>query len=48
MRDNVYQHGSKFTADEIIMRATGEPLSIDPYLRYLTTKYGALYSLPAL
>jgi carboxypeptidase Taq len=40
---NVYQHGRKFTADEIIERATGRPLSIEPYIRYLRTKYGELY-----
>ena len=40
---NVYQHGRKFTADEIIERATGQPLSIEPYIRYLRTKYGELY-----
>jgi carboxypeptidase Taq len=45
LTQNVYQHGSKFTANEIIERATGQPLSIDPYIRYLRTKYGELYSL---
>ena len=44
-RENVYQHGSKFTANEIIERATGRPLSIEPYIRYLRTKYGELYPL---
>ncbi len=42
---NVYQHGSKFTANEIIERATGQSLSIAPYIQYLTTKYGELYAL---
>jgi carboxypeptidase Taq len=43
--DNVYQHGSKFTASELIERVTGGPLSIEPYLNYLKTKYGELYKL---
>jgi carboxypeptidase Taq len=45
LTQNVYQHGSKFTANEVIERATGQPLSIDPYIHYLRTKYGELYSL---
>ena len=33
------------TADELIMRVTGSPLTIAPYLRYLRGKYGELYNL---
>lgn len=43
--DNVYQHGSKFTASELIEKVTGGPLSIEPYLAYLRSKYGELYKL---
>jgi len=39
----VYVSGRKFTAAELIQRATGQPLTIEPYLRYLRQKYGALY-----
>lgn len=45
LRENIYRHGSKFTASEIIERATGSPLIIEPYINYLKTKYGALYTL---
>jgi carboxypeptidase Taq len=45
MRDNIYTHGSKFTADELTEKVTGGPLRIDPYIDYLRTKYGELYSL---
>ena len=45
LKDNLYQYGSKYTAPEIIERATGTPLSIDPYIAYLRTKYGELYDL---
>jgi carboxypeptidase Taq len=45
LTQNVYRHGRKFTAPELVERATGEPLSIKPYLSYLKTKYGALYGL---
>ncbi|HEX9092335.1 MAG TPA: carboxypeptidase M32, partial [Anaerolineales bacterium] len=43
--DNVYQHGSKFTPNELIKRVTGGPLSVEPYLAYLRSKYGELYKL---
>ena len=45
LRDNIYQHGRKFTAAELVERVTGRPMSIDPYIRYLETKYGELYRL---
>jgi carboxypeptidase Taq len=43
LKENIYQHGSKFTANEIVKRATGQELTIEPYIRYLRTKYGELY-----
>lgn len=43
--DNIYQHGSKFTTNELIEKVTGGPLSIEPYLAYLRLKYGELYKL---
>ena len=45
LRENIYQHGSKFTAAELVERVTGGPLTIEPYIDYLTKKYGALYTL---
>ncbi len=45
LRENVYQHGAKFTADELVERATGSPMSIEPYLDYLWRKYQPLYGL---
>jgi carboxypeptidase Taq len=45
LTERIYRHGRKFTAPEIVERATGGPLSIAPYLGYLGRKYGALYSL---
>jgi carboxypeptidase Taq len=43
--ENIYQHGRKYTAPELIERATGSPLTIEPYIKYLKTKYGELYKL---
>jgi carboxypeptidase Taq len=45
LRENIYQHGRKFTADELVERITGGPLRIAPYIRYLKAKYGDLYEL---
>jgi carboxypeptidase Taq len=42
---NVYRHGRKFGVHELIERATGGPMRIEPYMAYLTTKYGELYDL---
>ncbi|TCS95830.1 carboxypeptidase M32 [Hazenella coriacea] len=43
LQENIYRHGSKFTAEEIIQRATGSDLTIQPYMNYLQAKYGELY-----
>lgn len=45
LKTNIYQHGSKFTAPELIERVTGGPLRIEPYIHYLRTKYGSLHNL---
>jgi carboxypeptidase Taq len=45
LRENIYRHGSKFTAPEIVERASGSALTIEPYINYLKTKYGKLYTL---
>jgi carboxypeptidase Taq len=45
LQENIYQHGSKFTAAELIERVTGGPLSIEPYIGYLRRKYGELYAI---
>ncbi|WP_250124181.1 carboxypeptidase M32 [Chroococcidiopsis sp. CCMEE 29] len=45
LKQNIYQHGRKYTAAEIVERVTGSPLRIDPFIRYVERKYGELYSL---
>ena len=45
LRENLYRHGRKFTPDELVQRATGGPMSIEPYMAYLRGKYGELYRL---
>lgn len=39
MKHNIYQYGSKYTANELIQRVTGGPLTIDPYVAYLRGKF---------
>jgi len=45
LKENIYQHGRKFTAVEITERVTGQPLTIEPYIAYLRQKFGELYRL---
>ncbi|MEI6084791.1 MAG: carboxypeptidase M32 [Verrucomicrobiota bacterium] len=45
LRENIYRHGRKYTAAELLQRATGQPMTIAPYVRYLRQKYGELYQL---
>jgi carboxypeptidase Taq len=42
---NIYTHGRARTPDELVLEATGSPLSIAPYVAYLRDKYGPLYGL---
>ncbi|MGB5049256.1 MAG: carboxypeptidase M32, partial [Caldilineaceae bacterium] len=45
LTENIYRHGAKFTADEVVRQATGARLAIAPYMAYLHSKYDALYNL---
>lgn len=45
LRDHVYCHGSKYTSDSLLERATGKPLDAELYVAYLKRKFGALYGL---
>jgi carboxypeptidase Taq len=43
LREHVHRHGRKFSAPEVVERATGRPIEVGPYVRYLTSKFRALY-----
>ncbi|NDJ78666.1 MAG: carboxypeptidase M32 [Chloroflexi bacterium] len=45
LRENIYQHGRKYDPADLVARVTGQPLTIAPYINYLRTKYGELYTL---
>jgi carboxypeptidase Taq len=42
---NVHRWGRRYDADDLIRVATGQAASAEPFTRYLSTKYGALYGL---
>ncbi|MER3554089.1 MAG: carboxypeptidase [Meiothermus sp.] len=39
LQHNIYQHGRRFSPQELLERSTGQPLTTAPYLRYLKGKY---------
>jgi carboxypeptidase Taq len=43
--ENVHQHGSKYTPHELVVRATGRPLSHEAFTRYIWNKFSDLYGL---
>ncbi len=45
MKENIYQHGSKYTAPELVEKITGNSLVIAPYIDYLQKKYSEIYDL---
>jgi carboxypeptidase Taq len=45
LREMVHQWGHLYSSDELCQRITGQTLTIDPYIRYLQTKYKRLYDL---
>ena len=38
LRDNIHRHGRKFDSRELLQRATGEELQVEPFLDYLEGK----------
>jgi carboxypeptidase Taq len=45
LRTNVHRYGYLLPGEELMRQATGRPLGHEPFMRYLTSKYGALYGL---
>lgn len=45
LRQNIHQHGRKFPPAELVQRATGSPLTHEPFVRYVTTKFSDIYAL---
>src|SRR5579883_947068 len=45
LQENIYRHGRKYTAAELIERVTQAPLSTTPLVDYIKQKYGQIYQL---
>lgn len=45
LRENIHQHGRKFTPGELVQRVTGQPLGYEAFMRYVTGKFSQLYGL---
>jgi carboxypeptidase Taq len=43
LKTNIYQYGRQLSGTTIVQRATGKPITIEPYVRYLKNKYRELY-----
>jgi len=43
--ERVHRHGQRYRTDELIERATGEPLTAEYFVEYARDKYGELYDL---
>lgn len=43
LRDAIHRHGRRYSANELCERATGSPLSADPFFRYLEGKLRPLH-----
>ncbi|WP_276300084.1 carboxypeptidase M32 [Halorussus lipolyticus] len=44
-QQNLHRHGQRYTTDELIREATGEPLTADYFLDYVREKFGDIYGL---
>lgn len=45
LRENIHQHGRKFTPAELVQHITGGPLTHQPFMRYVTQKFSDIYEL---
>jgi carboxypeptidase Taq len=45
LRENIHQHGQRYKSQELIRRATGEELTSEYFLDYISGKYESLYDL---
>lgn len=43
--ENIHRHGRKYTPAELVRRATGRTLSHEPFVAYVTEKFGDVYDL---
>jgi carboxypeptidase Taq len=45
LRHNIHRHGRKFLPGELVQQITGRPLGHQPFVDYVTEKFGDIYEL---
>lgn len=45
LNDQIHRHGRRYTATELVRGVSGRPLSAEPLVRHLRSKYAELYGL---
>jgi len=45
LREKVHIHGHKYDPQDLVQKITGSKITAEPYIRYLTRKYSAIYGL---
>lgn len=45
LRAKIHCHGQRYRAGELVAEVTGRPLSIEPFMDYVSAKFGEIYEL---
>ncbi|NWG07245.1 MAG: carboxypeptidase M32 [Chloroflexi bacterium] len=45
LREKVHVHGHKYDPQDLVQKVTGSKITPEPYIHYLTKKYGEIYGL---
>ncbi len=45
LRKHIHRHGRRYRANELIERITGKPVTIEPFMEYVTAKFSQIYRL---
>jgi carboxypeptidase Taq len=45
LRENIHNHGGRYTTPDLIEVATNEPIKIDYFVKYVKEKYSGIYGI---
>jgi carboxypeptidase Taq len=45
MTEAIHRHGQRYRPQELVRRATGQEITAEPFVEYVTEKFGSLYDL---
>lgn len=45
LRENIHIHGKFYSADELVRKVTGKPLTAEPFIKYIKSKYSKIYRI---